>query len=119
VWVSRKKESERRAQAIKEARARRTELIVGREEIVAAIEVLLFERDPLGINFETNKDEYRPEAESIVIRLPDASNEADAKAIVYDEFTNWFGIDSAGPRSRYDEIATEIWTLWAKADWGN
>ena len=106
--MRRKKESERRAQAIKEARPSRAELRRRfAKSIVAAIEVLPFEgHDPMGINFETNTDGYRAEAESIVIRLSDATNEADAKAIVYDEFTNWFGIDGAGPRSRYDEYAT-------------
>ena len=28
-----------------------------KEDIVAAIEAILFERDPIGINFETNTDE--------------------------------------------------------------
>ena len=94
----------------------RAELVVGQEDIVAAIEAILFERDPIGINFETNTDEYRQEAQCIVIRLAAAQNEADANAIVYDEFTHWFSIADAGPRSRYDEVARLIWTLWERAE---
>ena len=104
--------AERRA--IAQARARRRELVVGREGFVAAIEVLLFEHDPIGINFETNPDEYRAEAESIVIRLPSARDAADTRTIVHEEFTSWFSPDIAGAPSRYDEIAREIWTLWSE-----
>jgi hypothetical protein len=31
---------------------------------------------------------------------------------VYEEFALWFGPDTCGPESQYDEIAAEIWSLW-------
>src|SRR3954451_6374251 len=112
VRVSTDDELERRKYAVWYDAALRAELVVGQERRVAAIEALLFERDPIGINHEENTDEYRPEAQCIVIRLAAAHNEADANAIVYDEFAHWFGITSAGPRSRYEEISRQIWTMW-------
>jgi len=113
--MSTEEEWERVAKRVDEARAQRAKLLVGRERLVATIEALLFAHDPVGINFETNTDEYRPEAESIVIRLPSASSEDDAKAIVHEEFTSWFGSEDAGPPSRYSEIAREVWALWTDA----
>ena len=114
--VSTDDELERRKYAVWYDAALRKELVVGQEGRVAAIEAILFERDPIGINFDWNADEYRPEAQCIVIRLAAAESEADASAIVYDEFTHWFGITDAGPRSRYDEISRQIWTMWGGVD---
>ena len=115
-------------------------LLVGQEGIVASIECLLFEHDPIGIvldtgsedfgalqvalyerdgvmlSFETNSDEYRPEAETIVLRLPEANNEDDARTIVWEEFTRWFGPELAGPQSRYEQIARGVWNLWTSRD---
>src|SRR3954471_2302744 len=105
-------ELERRKYAVWRDAALRAELVIGREDRVAAIAAILFERDPIGVNYEENTDEYRSEAQCIVIRLAAAQNEADVSAIVYDEFAHWFGITSAGPRSRYDEISRRIWTMW-------
>ena len=67
---------DRRKYAVWHDCALRAELVVGQEDIVAAIEAILFERDPIGINFETNTDEYRQEAQCIVIGLAAAQNEA-------------------------------------------
>lgn len=106
----------RRTEEIAAARARRSEVIAGREPLVAMIEALLFEQDPIGINFESNTDEYRAEAESIVIRLSSAHDEADTATIVHEEFIAWFGSDIAGPATRYAEIARQVWALWQRRD---
>ena len=68
-------------QAAQEERARR---LVGREDQVASIERLLFDRDPIGINFECNADEYRPEAETIILRSPEASTGFELLRIIYE-----------------------------------
>lgn len=73
---------------------------------------LLFRHDPVGINFETNRDEYDPEARTILPRLPNCSSEADALRVVHDEFCRWFDADTAGPIQNYSAIAHEIWVLW-------
>ena len=103
-----REENEPRIKAAKEERQRR---LVGQEETVAQLELLLFKNDPMGINFEDNVDEYRAEAETITLRLPEATSEADLLRIVHGEFVLWFGADTAGPPSRYVGIASEIWSI--------
>jgi hypothetical protein len=73
---------------------------------------LLFESDPLGINLETNIDEYEPEAMTIVSRLGAAKSAVDVEDVVYEEFCRWFGAADAGPRERYRPIAAKLWELW-------
>lgn len=93
------------------AKAERARLLVGQEDRVAQLEHLLFQRDPIGINFESNADEYRPEAETITLRLPEAGTEADLLRIIHEEFVHWFGDSTAGPISRYEGIASDVWLI--------
>jgi hypothetical protein len=60
------------------------------------IAAILFEADPMGINFETNTDEYEPEAETILLRLGQADTADDVARIVHEEFVRWFSVDDAG-----------------------
>jgi hypothetical protein len=101
-----------RAEAIRQAKRDRKSQLHGYEAIVGAIEALLFERDPVGINFETNTDEYRPEAETITLRLREATDLDTATQIVHEEFVRWFSPSIAGSEDRYGLIAAEIWALW-------
>lgn len=78
---------------------------------MASIEDLLFRHDPVGINFDHNTDEYRSEAETITLRLPEAATEHDLRRIIHEEFVRWFDAGTAGPAERYDSIAREIWQL--------
>jgi hypothetical protein len=113
--VSRADDWAERAEAIGAARERRKELVVGRETLVASITDLLFDCDPVGLNFVSNRDEYQAEAECIVIRLSEAREQADVTRIVHAEFVAWFDSDLAGPSSRYEEIARQIW-LWRRRE---
>jgi hypothetical protein len=97
-----------RIRAAKEDRQRR---LVGQQDRVASIERLLFDQDPIGINFAENTNEYRPEAETITLRLPEASTKAELLRIVHQEFVAWFGESTAGPMNRYERITSEIWAL--------
>ncbi len=72
----------------------------------------MFKHDPIEINFETNTDEYDPEAGTVISRLPTANNEDEALDIIHQEFVVWFGEDTAGNRNRYVGLANEIWALW-------
>jgi hypothetical protein len=94
------------------AKAERERLLVGREDLVSRVEALLFYEDPIGINFDTNTDEYLAEAQSIVIRLPEATSPDDAQRIVHEEFVRWFDRQLAGPVERYRAVAESIWGLW-------
>ena len=95
--------------AAQEARARK---LVGQEELVASVERLLFEEDPIGINFESNLDEYRLEAERITLRLPEASTDTELLPIDHQEFVTCFGGDLAGPMTKYERIASAIWEIY-------
>jgi hypothetical protein len=81
----------------------------GYQHLVVAIEALLFRHDPIGINFGSNTDEYRAEAQTIVPRLRSASDEDAVLQIVHEEFVTWFGV--AGPMQSYRPIAADIWRL--------
>ena len=47
---------------------------------------LLFEADPVGINFEDNTDEYDPEVGTILPRLEGAKSIEDVQTILHQEF---------------------------------
>lgn len=84
------------------------------KELYSKVEEILFRHDPIGINSEENKDEYDPEVSTILPRLKDAKSEDDVINIVYAEFANWFGADTAGDKNSttYKKTAEEIWTAW-------
>jgi hypothetical protein len=81
-------------------------------ELLDSTSALLFRRDPVGINFEVNTDEYLTEAETILPRLRGCHSADDALQVVHEEFLRWFGSSTAGPREHYKEITSEIWQLW-------
>lgn len=83
-------------------------------EMFDALSKLLFELDPISINFETNTDEYEPEVGAIIPRLTHAESEADVRKIVHEEFCKWFDSKTAGPIEDYDDIASRIWMEWQR-----
>lgn len=80
--------------------------------LFAALTEILFRHDPMGINFETNTDEYEPEVRTILPRLKACRSVEDVGASVHEEFQRWFGADIAGTREKYKKIAGELWDLW-------
>jgi hypothetical protein len=99
-----------REETLRERRKLREEY----RDLFNATTALLFRHDPVGINFETNADEYEAEAGTILPRLRACRSEDDVLTAVYEEFLRWFD-DSAGPRDRYEQIAVELWALWQTA----
>jgi len=79
------------------------------DEVSAA----LFRDDPIGINFNTNTDEYDPEVGTILPRLKGCESAADVTRVVHEEFVRWFDARTAGPISRYESVAATIWQLWS------
>ena len=77
-----------------------------------AVSRLLFDTDPIGINYETNTDEYDPETAAIIPRLHTANSAEDVERIVYEGFRHWFGSDVAGSRERYSAVSIRIWVAW-------
>jgi hypothetical protein len=68
----------------------------------------------MGINFETNADEYDPEVGTILPRLRSCTSSEDVCRVVHEEFVRWFTPDIAGRRDHYAQIGREIWELWQK-----
>ena len=81
-------------------------------ELIARVEALLFAADPIGINFETNADEYNPEAVSIIARRGEFESVDALQRVVHEEFVRWFDANTAGPIERYRSIAAQIWQVW-------
>ena len=83
----------------------------------ADISALLFEADPIGINFKDNTDEYEPEVDTILPRLSSCANAAEAEKVIHEEFVRWFDRDTAGPQERYRAVAKQIWKRYrARSD---
>lgn len=82
-------------------------------DLLTRIAQILYNEDPMKINFGCNPDEYEPEASAIIQRLPLAKNEADALEIVHDEFSCWFGEEGlVGPKEKYRAASALIWVAW-------
>lgn len=74
---------------------------------------LLFRHDPVGLDYETNRDEYDPEARAILKQLPACASTADVARLAHEVFVRFFDARTAGPPSRYEPIADEIWRIWS------
>ena len=76
------------------------------------VSAILFDLDPIGINFETNTDEYEPEVGTILPRLKSCHSVKDVRRIVHREFIRWFDRKIAGPETHYQQAAESIWAAW-------
>ena len=79
------------------------------------ISSILFVTDPIGINFESNTDEYEAEAGTILPRLKNCDSVEDVRRVVHEEFVRWFSPHDAGPESHYQKLAEDIWKAWRQA----
>jgi hypothetical protein len=79
------------------------------------VTALLFQSDPIGINFDDNTDEYEPETGTILPRLVGAKSVDDVQTIVYEEFCRWFDPEGAGSHDAYREVSVKIWDAWRSA----
>lgn len=111
---SAEQEWEQQKAAIQAAKQLRFARTVAQRDLVAEISRMLFEADPIGINFKTSTDEYEAEAETIVIALPRARNADDVQALTYEAFVQWFDPQTAGPIERYRAVSAEIWHAWQR-----
>ena len=80
--------------------------------LLAAVTLVLFEHDPVNINFGCNPDEYEPEAKTIISRLNHAKSPNDVLTIVHEEFCHWFGIEIAGTKEKYTKVSEQIFEKW-------
>ena len=85
------------------------------EPLTAQLTALLFRHDPVHITYETNWDEYAPEALNIRTRLNSCLDFDDVCRVVYEELVRSFGAEAIGPLQESEPIAAEAWALWRKA----
>ena len=97
---------------IKQEGARRSELRKTHGELLAAVARILFEEDPMGVNYDTNTDEYEPEAGTVIPRLKECRSATDVARIVHQECARWFAPGGAGPESKYARVGERIWDVW-------
>ncbi len=103
---------ERVSAEVRTAREHRLAALHGQELLVDELTAVLFEADPIGLNFETNTDEYAAEAQSIALRLPEVNDLNQLRELVHQEFVRWFDADLAGSPSKYTTLAQKVLTVW-------
>ena len=75
---------------------------------------ILFRHDPIGLDFETNVDEYDPEVDRILPNLRACKSADEVQHVVHQAFVTMFDADLAGPSDRYRLASLEIWDLWRR-----
>lgn len=68
--------------------------------------------DPVGLNYETNTDEYEPEVGTILPRLAACGSAEEMHHVVYEEFCHWFSPEVAGSPDQYQALSVALWALW-------
>jgi len=91
-----------------ENRGRRSELRRRFKRLYEEVTRILFEEDPIRINFATNTDEYEPEVGTILPRLRECATAADVRTVVHAEFVRWFGPEIGDPAEKYTSAAKRI-----------
>lgn len=82
------------------------------KDLFVAISAIFFKHDPIGLDFESNIDEYDPEVGPLLVRLPHCRSAADVQKAVHEVFIELFDAQLAGPPERYAGIGVEVWELW-------
>ena len=94
-------------------RSERKRLKAEYRELYQSLTDILASHDPIGLILDgPNTDEYEPEAGTILPRLKEAKSSNDVLQIVYEEFVDWFGDDTAGEMTDYSHIAADMWHVW-------
>lgn len=80
-----------------------------------ALTALLYRHDPVQIAYQTNADEYQPEAAHILTRLQACQSPADVCQVVHQELVRSFGVEAVGAADQYQQLAQETWALWQES----
>jgi hypothetical protein len=79
------------------------------------VSAILFDLDPVSINFETNTDEYEPEVGTILPRLTSCQSIDDVRRVIHQEFIRWFDENIAGTETHYQQAAERVWVAWKRS----
>ena len=81
-----------------------------RQALAEAVARAIDDADPIGLLASgAPADEYAPEIGTILPRIPRANGVDDMVSVLHEEFSRWFGADTAGPRQSYEKVASRIW----------
>lgn len=83
---------------------------------------ILFEADPIGINYGHNTSEYESEVTTILPQLQEAHSPTDVYQIVFDELDQWFGgamssVYKRNPKqaqARLGALTETVWNEWQR-----
>ena len=87
-------------------------------ELLERVSKVLFEEDPVGLDFGDNVDEYDTEASTILPRLRGCRSAADTRTVIHEEFCRWFDVPTAGSIERYNRASERIWQIWKESGIG-
>lgn len=87
-------------------------------QLLQSISSILYNCDPMCLNFDCNGDEYDPEAISIIYELQDAKSAKDVANIVIGQFQEWFGEDLSPFKAndKFIRMCRSIWMAWCAHD---
>ena len=95
--------------SVGEYKKRRRELA---GELFDKVSDILFEYDPVGLNFETNVGEYEPETRTIIPLINEARDINHLSELVRGVFVQMFeGVDIDRKEGIYAKIAARIWEV--------
>src|SRR5215471_20644405 len=81
-----------------------------RRALAEAVGRAIDEADPIGLLAKgAPADEYAREIDTILPRLSAANGIDDITVILHEEFSRWFGAETAGLRQEYELTASRIW----------
>jgi hypothetical protein len=84
-------------------------------DLLERVSKVLFEEDPVGLDFGDNVDEYDTEASTILPRLRNCHSAADTRNVIYEEFCRWFDAPTAGSIEKDTRASERIWQLWKES----
>ena len=93
-------------------RRRRAEMKRKYKRLYDDLEKLFYKHDPIGIGYVA--DEYDPEVELLLPRLTRIRDESQLADELHSVFVEMFDPQTAGPRTRYEPIARDVWRLVQK-----
>jgi len=85
---------------------------MSQDNLKKAISEIMFELDPIGINFEDNEDEYDSEAEQVLAIVYKVKSVDELEQKIVSLFKSMFSDDDIQENAVYAEIARRIWRLF-------
>lgn len=89
-----------------------TDHSIKQAQIAAKVNALLFDADPMRLNFGDNTDEYQIEADQITIMLNTASSADEVITIIHQVFCAFFWEDLVPTKPFFANVAISIWDTY-------